>query len=427
MTRHSSIVGGSTADRVLNCPGSYQATLALPSAVEISSDYAEEGTAMHGVMEGLMRNKSPGVDLRAIARKLIGVKFNDRRLTQEHLDTMIYPALDALDELEAAYGGGDRGPTSIPFDVLAIEHGVRFPGIPGAFGTIDLILGNADTVLHVDWKFGAGVGVFANYWMHDANGDAYEKTNPQLMFYAAAAMSSARHFYRNKKILGLAIIQPRGVEPLSHTAVSRKEIKWFVEDMQAAVVKALEKDPIRQKGEWCRFAPCKLTCPLWTGPMLELPALQLVPRTEVVAKEITPYAEYLARAKALVDILAMYKKEVDEQLHAYLEDGGTVPGWRLKAKVKDRKWIDDETVEQTLINLGFDDDEIWQRKLQTFKVADAAAKRLGVKIPDELRVAPPSNETTVCTADDPAPPVERGLVVEQFAAALAALAAPPKG
>jgi hypothetical protein len=105
-----------------------------------------------------------------------------------------------------------------------------------------------------------------------------------------------------------------------------------------------------------------------------------------------------------------------------------VPGWRLKAKVKDRKWLDDvDRVESELSALGFDQADIWRSQLQTFKVADAAAKRLGVRIPDELRVAPPSNETTVCTTDDPAPPVERGLAVEQFAAALAALAAPPKG
>ena len=47
------------------------------------------------------------------------------------------------------------------------------------------------------------------------------------------------------------------------------------------------------------------------------------------------------RAKHLVDMLTLYKKEVDEQLHAYLEDGGKVPGWRLKAKVKQRQWIDE--------------------------------------------------------------------------------------
>ena len=51
-----------------------------------------------------------------------------------------------------------------------------------------------------------------------------------------------------------------------------------------------------------------------------------------------------------------------------------------------------------MYQLGFQKDEIWQTKLQTFAVADKAAKRLGVKIPEHLRVAPPTDET-VCSAE----------------------------
>jgi hypothetical protein len=91
-----------------------------------------------------------------------------------------------------------------------------------------------------------------------------------------------------------------------------------------------------------------------------------------------------------------------------------VPGWRLKAKAKQRQWIDDDTVARELYALGFDFKETFQTKLVTFASADATAKRLGVTIPEHLRVAPPTNETTVCPTDDPAPAVERGDVVEAF-------------
>ena len=108
--------------------------------------------------------------------------------------------------------------------------------------------------------------------------------------------------------------------------ISRKEIKWFTEDLENAVVKALDRDPPRTRGERCRWAPCKVNCPLWTGPMLELAKLEDIKRTEMVSREITDYGKYLAHAKTLVDIAAIYKKEVDEQLHAYLEDGGKRAG-----------------------------------------------------------------------------------------------------
>ena len=416
MAKHSSIVGGSTAARLLNCPGSYQATLKLPPSADRSSEYADEGTAMHEVMTALMMTRAsyeraPGTTpfIRDTARQMLGVKAYDRIVTQEHLDTMIYPALDALEELEKVYGG---------CWVIAVEQSVTFPGIPGARGTCDLILGNSTTMLHVDWKFGQGVGVKALY--SDETGDT---VNAQLLFYTAGAMNDLKDSYKGVKRFVLAIIQPRSAEALTHVAVSRKEIKWFIEDLQNAVEKALDYDPPRAKGEHCRFAPCKLDCPLWTAPMLEIAALK-PPADKNLGYEqlgLTPYGKYLSKAKTLVDQLALFSKEVNEQLHAYLEIGGEVPGWRLKDKVKNRQWIDDKTVASELTALGFGGDDIWQRKLATFAAADATAKRLGVVIPDHLRVAPPTTETTVCQTDDPAPPVERKVAIEEFASALKAL------
>jgi hypothetical protein len=416
MAKHSSIVGGSTAARLLNCPGSYQATLKLPPSADVSSEYADEGTAMHEVMTHLMQRRqysgvaAPEYDY---ARKIVGTKFYDRDLTQEHLDTMILPALDALAKLEDEYGGG--------FVVVAVEQGVDFPGIPGAHGTCDLILSNEKMVLHVDWKFGQGVGVKAVY----DHGDS-DTVNAQLMFYTAASMQTLKQLYAGRKSIALAIIQPRSDVPLSHTVVTRKEVKWFIEDLQNAVAKALDYDPVRQKGEWCRFAPCKLDCPLWTAPMLEIAALKPVSPMRADDPALlgvaTPYGQYLSRAKTLVDLLGMFAKEVNDQLHAYLEAGGEVPGWRLKDKVRNRQWIDEDEVEQALRDLGFEVGEIWRSQLQTFASVDATAKRLGVEIPDHLRVAPPTTETTVCRTDDPAPPVERRVAIEEFASALKRLA-----
>jgi hypothetical protein len=368
---------------------------------------------MHEVMTHLMECRQisdNSIDLYDAARRVVGTKFYDRVLTQEHVDTMIVPALDALDDLESLNGGG--------FSVAAIEQHVTFPGIPGAHGTCDLILVSDICILHIDWKFGQGVGVKAIY-----RDDAGETVNAQLLFYTAGAMHTRKTLYTGKKAIVLAIIQPRSAEPLTHVAISRKEVKWFIEDLHKAVEKALDYDPPRAKGEHCRFAPCKLDCPLWTAPMLEIAALRPVANKDngYEALGVTPYGHYLAKAKALTDMLAMFTKEVNEQLHAYLEDGGQVPGWRLKDKVKNRQWIDDDDVYRELRKLGFENGEIFQQKLTTFAAADATAKRLGVVIPDHLRVAPPTTETTVCQTDDPAPPVERRVAIEEFASALKAL------
>jgi hypothetical protein len=322
---------------------------------------------------------------------------------------MIMPALDQLAELERQYGGG--------FVVVGVEERVRFPGVPGAFGTCDLILQSNSHVLHVDWKFGQGIGVKAVYHVGED-----ELLNAQLAFYTGAALATLPDLYRGRE-LAAAIIQPRGMEPLTHTSVYRSELLTFQEDLEAAVLEAINRDPVRRKGEHCRFAACKVTCPLWTGPLLDLAVLTEAPKPEVApTREPTAYAEYLARAKALADELAMFKAAIDEQLHAYLEAGGSVPGWRLKSKVKQRQWVDPTIVAKALKKLGFKKDQIWApAKLQTFQSTDATAKKLGKEIPAALRLAPPTNETTICPTDDPAPPVQRQLLVEQFQASLAEL------
>jgi hypothetical protein len=412
MSRHSAIVGGSTAGRLIECPGSYQAQLALPPSADVSSEYALEGTFCHAVMDRLMRNRQAGFTHQTKPEYWLGQTFADRELTQAHIDEMIAPALELLRQLEDEQGYSVVDGSG-QFRVLGVEQRVKFPGIPGAFGTCDLILGNDTHVLHVDWKFGSGVSVEA--LTADSEG---EKLNAQMMFYTAAAVDSLKALYKGKRQLVIAIIQPRGTIPLTHTIVTKRDLKWFAEDLQGAVVAALDRDPARARGAHCRFAPCKIDCPLWTGPLLQLADMKLIPRTEVVAKGITPYGTYLAKAKALVDILAVYTKEVNEQLHAFLEDGGEVPGWKLKLKAKQRQWIDETIVDKELCALGFDWDEIWDTRLATFGKVEAAAKRRGVKIPDHLRVAPETNETTVTTSDDPAPAIDRATAIEQFRASI---------
>ena len=409
MSKHSAIVGGSTSGRLLACPASLSRTRALPATADQPSEYAEEGTAMHAVMDLLMRERAS--DLPHDAGAHLGKMFHDRVLTHEHLDTMVYPALEHLDTLEQEFD------TAGAFRVVGVEQRVIFPGIPGAFGTVDLVLQNDRFTLLVDWKFGQGIGVKTVY--SDGEGAI---VNPQLMYYAAAALKTKPGLFAKRRIV-VAIIQPRSLEPLTFTEVTRRELKMFVEDLHNSVLAAVDRDPPMRRGEHCRFAPCKIACPLWTGAVLDLTALQAGPKParelNTQPRRVSSYGEYLARAKALVDTVVQFKTELDAQMHAYLENGGAIPGWRLKDKATRRQWVDADTVYGELTELGFSSDEIFRApELVTFQQAEATAKRLGVRIPDALRVAPPPSGTTLATTDDPAPVVEPAALIEKFAASL---------
>ena len=88
---HSNIVGGSTAKRLINCPGSRKLVAEMPP--QPSSVHADRGTMLHDVISRVLLDQ--GV--------VIGqYKHKDQLLTQELYDEKIAPALDALDEIDPA-------------------------------------------------------------------------------------------------------------------------------------------------------------------------------------------------------------------------------------------------------------------------------------------------------------------------------------
>jgi len=421
MTKHSHIIGGSTAARLLNCPGSFQAIQALPAIVETPSEYAEYGSFCHAVMDHVFSMFTDGLPdqhlVVDVVHELVDAAienpgnpqiFYDRPITAFDRDDAILPAIDHLYELMQIYGGG--------FSIGALELRVRFPNVPGAFGTTDMLLISKSHALLVDWKFGAGVPVKAVY--KDEHG---ERVNPQLLFYFAGAMEELPSMF-NKKRYAVAVIQPRTTERLTHTVITRTEIDMFIEDMDLAIIAALGKNPKLHAGEHCRWCPARPCCPEHTKPLFDLVNMEIMP-AQLTASVVddgnaAAYGEFLAKAKYLADLAADYKKQVDEALHSYLSNGGTVPGWKLKQKTKLRQWIDSDTVAFNLKRLGFEEEDIWQDKLQTFGHVDRVAKRLGVKIPDTLRAAPETDETVIAPESDPAPAIDRAKATEEFAAAL---------
>jgi hypothetical protein len=347
------------------------------------------------------------------ARELKGEYFYDRELTETHLVDSIIPALETLDELQQIYLSGG------PFRVVANELRVRFPGVPGAFGTSDLLIANTEYVIMVDWKFGMGVPVKAVY--HDPRGDL---VNPQLLFYFAGALNTLPAKIFAKKRFVVAIIQPRVEEKLTHTIITRAEIRYFIEDIDTAIVASLAKNPTPTPGDHCRWCPARPICPAHTAALFDIKDLlgEGLPDRPVPAdSDDGSYGEFLAKAKTLADMVELYRKGVDEAIHSYLEQGGTVPGWHLKYKTKLRQWVDPAIVVPALERLGFESEDIFQTKLQTFAVADKAAKRLGVKIPEELRVAPSTDETTITNDPTAAKLIDRATVDVEFREALKAL------
>lgn len=127
---HSKIVGGSTAKRVINCPGSVALCAEMPP--QPSSPYAEEGTLLHDAISDFLN--------------VCGGSFS---VSPELIEDKLLPALKLLDEVDPEMQMEFQVETPVGFGDL----------LPGVLGTTDLMGRLGDKAIILDWKFGSGVPV----------------------------------------------------------------------------------------------------------------------------------------------------------------------------------------------------------------------------------------------------------------------------
>jgi hypothetical protein len=390
MTGHSAILGGSTAARILACPASYHEQLKSPAS-DTPSSYADEGTMLHSMIAGMMG----------------GTGMVESMVNTEQAETLL-KAVGLLDQLKVKYGGH--------FKVVAIEATVPMPFVPGSFGSVDLVLSNGSTIIIVDWKFGRGVLVRATY--DDGQGETF---NAQLMFYAVAARGAfgVRHF-KKKKIV-LAVIQPRATEPMDYVEATGEDLDQFHRAFQHAFIEALSRNAHRERGEHCRFASCKATCPLWTGPVIDLAVLDpkraaLEASTKPV--ESTEYGDYMSHALSMAELAETWAGEIRKQGHLYLEDGGVIPAWKLVPKRGLRKWVNPSEAAADLVLHGAQDEDIFtEPEVRSVAQVEKALKARNIALPEDMWMLV-SSGTTIARSDDPRPESTHGMVIENMRKAL---------
>ena len=343
--KHSNVMGGSTAERRINCPGSYQAEKDSPDQGE--STYAIEGSAIHDAMEAIHDGEVE------VEEDVIGQSYyGGTKITSELYSQKVEPALDAFYELvETEF---DNHITSLS------EVEVTFaPDAPQAFGTTDIIgVNEANTLgLVLDWKFGDGIVV-----------DIEESV--QNLFYAAGAVLTARA--RTHKGLSsmfeklpdawlMAIIQPRrgapGEDPLTYIEVSLDELEQFAGDVVVPTVTkiltAKRKLP-RKAGKWCRFCRAASTCPKTKAAMTEV---------EAFTGELA--LEKMGDAWELCKIVEGRIRSMRATIEHALSEGHEVPGLKLVAKKGRRRPIDAEAFEKKV-----------KRKLGATKAYDKVLKSI---------------------------------------------------
>lgn len=361
MAQHSSIVGGSTAKRVINCPGSVTLVAQMPP--KPSSVYANTGTLLHNVIADVLDGKATPQDF-------LGAVHAGVTLDQDLIDRKLMPALAALNEIDPDKQMEYETEVIVGFGDL----------LPGVFGSADIVGRIGDTAYIVDWKFGDGVAV-----------DVEE--NPQLMFYAAAAMRTpvAQWAFEGATKVELVIVQPPYVKRWETTP---RRIQLFEKELMQAVKIAQQPDAPLAQGDWCRWCAAKAICPVMTGA---------ADRALVAALQNVD-AEQLSDHLQMADQLENWIKEVRALAMQKLESGQPVPGYKLVPKRALRQWVSEGKALDAMCDMGLDVKELTETKLLSPAQAEKVLKKHKLALP-EGHVVAVSSGNTLATEDDPRPAV----------------------
>ena len=374
MLFRSNVVGGSTAKRVINCPASVKLVQQMPPQAE--SEHAARGTLLHNVIAELLEfDKKP--------EQCLGATYKSQTLTQELIDEKIIPALEALDEIDPDKTMEYMVETRVGFGDF----------LPNVFGSTDLLGRKGKRAIVLDWKFGDGVLVDP-------------ENNPQLLFYAAAAMRTpaAQWVFEGVDEIECIIVQPPAIRRWVTTPA---RIKEFEQELLYAVRLSSWPEPPMQEGDHCRWCAAKPICPRMTGAV----------ERALKGKLAEMPAEQIAARLQQAEMLESYINDLRALAFKMLEKEIAVPGYKLVAKRGTRQWVEKAKIE-AWVDVNGIEDAYEPVTIKSPAQLEKVLKKAKIEFPADMVVSVSSGDTLAADSD-PRPAVLQ--IGKQLTAALSKL------
>ncbi len=317
--------------------------LGLP---ESSSEYAEEGTAMHEVGAECLET---GVD----ASTLVGQVFNGRfALTTEDAETLQTGYINPVRSLGGQLMVEQR---------LSISH---ITGEEDAYGTSDTVILLGDEIIIADLKFGMGVKVDA-------------QDNKQLAMYALAALEEFS-ILGDFKTVRMMIFQPR----LYHTSewvITVEELLAIGEQLKLDAAKATRLINFARAGVGLQathsgaFTPSEDNC-RWCkvsgncGPQEDFILATLGADFDNLEASVSTAIESVkhtdeSRLAVLMPSLGLIEswcKAVMARGESIIHGGGRIVGYKLvQGKRGNRAWTDKDEAEKAMKSMRLKLDEMY--------------------------------------------------------------------
>lgn len=375
-------LGPSSAHRWFHCPGSLAAERGLP---DVSSKYAEEGTAAHSLAEvAFQHNRHPEM--------WVGDSLGGVVVTQEmadHVETYVEALRDYADGAECVRIERQ----------LVMPANMNPPGPMG--GTCDawFFYPEAQLLRVVDLKYGKGIVVEA-------------EDNPQLSYYGVLAWldlwAESKAKAQSIQEVELVIVQPRAFHPDGPIRVHRMtilQLKQFASQLLEKARAALSQSPGRVAGAYCGFCKAKLTCATFRdqalavaqvefGDVLEGEGVLLPAPSTLTPGELGAIMGARKTLQAWLDV-------VEKLVLGELEAGRPVTGYALKPKMAHRKWVGEEEVLSWVKAEKLKKADLMsQPKLLSPAQVEKVLKKVGMTLPADLCVRE-STGYAITTDTDP--------------------------
>ena len=224
--REHALLSASGATRWMACAPS---ALLEDNFPELSSRWADEGTARHEIAEQILRNKLDG-------KRMPAFRDPDKKQMAEDVMPYVQYVLQTFDKIKKEHSDA----------VIMLEQHVKFDDwVPGGFGSADTIIIAGGTLTLIDLKNG--------HMKVQAVG------NPQLRLYALGALQEYDFIYDIEQV-EYVIVQP----PLNHVdselVVVDELCDWADDKVKPAAELALSGKGLFVEGEHCKYCKAAHCC-----------------------------------------------------------------------------------------------------------------------------------------------------------------------
>lgn len=333
------VLGASSAERWINCPGSVNATKHLPDK---GSDYAAEGSLAHELCE-LYTRGALGLE---IPEGMTEEKIRQNKYWNEEMVSCAEGYRDYILERCGYYID--------PYVDLEVK--VDYSNVaPGGFGTSDAVIIGEDretgllVIEIIDYKHGKGV-------------PKYAPGNPQMRLYSLGAANVYGFLYGDFDLARSTIYQPR-LDIVSFDETPMSELyQWAAEVVRPAALESALPDAHFSAGHWCQFCKIKGSCRARAGYYTSIEE----DFKDVISGEYRSPAvltnEEVGEVLKRMDSIKGYISDVKEYVLSCISSGEEVPGWKLVAGRSTRSFTDADAAFQALKDYGVAEALLYERK-----------------------------------------------------------------